>query len=162
MESTAAAAASDVDLKGMDASLLPGDDFYGYANGSWMKSATIPADKSYFGVATELSDTVRKRLRTLLEESAGEGKAKSEDARKIGDFYSSYMDEAAIEAKGIAPLKPEFDRIAAVGDRKALARVIGSQLRADVDALNSTDFETNHLFGIWITQGLTDPSHTYP
>ena len=127
-----------------------------------MKSATIPADKSYFGVATELSDLVRKRLRTLIEESAGQGKAKSEDARRIGDFYSSYMDEAAIEAKGIAPLKPEFDRIAAVGDRKALARVIGSQLRADVDALNSTNFETDHLFGIWITQGLTDPSHTYP
>ena len=160
-KSTTVAAESDVDLKGMDASIAPGDDFYDYANGSWMKAASIPADKAYFGVISELADSVRQRLRTLIEESAGQGSAKSEDSRKIGEFYSSFMDEAAIEAKGIGPLKPEFDIIAAVADRKALARVIGSQLRADVDALNSTNFETDHLFGIWITQGLTDPSRTY-
>jgi putative endopeptidase len=72
------------------------------------------------------------------------------------------MDEAAIEAKGAAPIQPQLAAIAAIADRHNLARVLGSRLRADVDALNATNFETGNLFGLWITQGLTDPSHTYP
>ena len=72
------------------------------------------------------------------------------------------MDEAAIESKGIAPLKPQLDAIAAIADRHALARALGERLRADVDPLNNTNFETENLFGIWIAQGLTDPSHNLP
>ena len=86
----------------------------------------------------------------------------AQDARKVGDFYSSFMDESAIESKGIAPLQPQLDAFAAIADRHALARAMGAQLRADVDALNNTNFETGNLFGIWVTQGLTDPSHGYP
>ena len=67
------------------------------------------------------------------------------------------MDEATIESKGIAPLKPQLDAIAAIADRHDLARVLGSDLRADVDPLNNTNFETENLFGVWITQGLEDP-----
>src|SRR5215471_13400692 len=76
--------------------------------------------------------------------------------------YGSFMDEAAIESKGIAPLKPQLDAIQAIAKRSDLARVLGGQLRADVDALNSTNFQTLNLFGVWITQGLTDPSHSFP
>src|SRR5262249_57201259 len=78
------------------------------------------------------------------------------------DFYSSYKDEAAIESKGISPLRPNLDQIAAIKDGKDLARMIGSTLRADVDPLNNTNFETENLFGVWVTEGLTDPSHSYP
>jgi predicted metalloendopeptidase len=72
------------------------------------------------------------------------------------------MDEAEIEAKGIEPLKPRLDAIASIADRSALARAIGSTLRADVDALNNTSFQTENLFGVWVTQGLDDPEHSYP
>jgi len=154
--------AQPIDTAGMDKSVVPGDDFNGYANGGWIKSTAIPADKSEYGIFTIMADETRKRLRTLIEDSAKPGAASSEDVRKIGDYYASFMDEAAIESKGIAPLKPQLDAIASIADRHALARAIGGQLRADVDPLNDTNFETENLFGVWISQGLTDPSHSYP
>jgi putative endopeptidase len=151
-----------IDLAGMDTSVAPGDDFNAYTNGGWIKATPIPADKSSYGVGAILVDEVRKRTQALIQEPANTGSAASEDARKIGDFYSSFMDEAAIESKGITPLKPQLDGIAAIADRHGLARTLGAQLRADVDPLNNTNFETGNLFGVWITQGLSDPAHSFP
>ena len=151
-----------IDLAGMDTSVAPGEDFNAYTNGGWIKATPIPADKSSYGVGAILVDEVRKRTQALIQEPANTGSAASEDARKIGDFYSSFMDEAAIESKGITPLKPQLDGIAAIADRHGLARTLGAQLRADVDPLNNTNFETGNLFGVWITQGLTDPTSSFP
>jgi putative endopeptidase len=154
--------APDIDLAGMDKSVAPGDDFNAYANGGWSKATAIPADKPECGISSQLDDETRKHLLDLMQESTKPGAAASDDTRKVGDYYSSFMDEAAIESKGIAPLKSQLDAIAAIADRGALARTLGSRIRADVDALNSTNFETGNLFGVWITQGLNDPSHSYP
>ena len=159
---TAPKTSTGIDLAGMDKSVAPGDDFNAYANGGWDKATPIPADKAEYGQGAILVDETRKNLQALIQDTAKAGSAPSEDARKVADYYNSFMDEAAIEVKGIAPLKPELDAIAAIKDRKDLSRVIGGRLRADVDALNNTNFETGHLFGVWITQGLTDPSQTYP
>jgi predicted metalloendopeptidase len=156
---TPPSSAAGIDLKGMDTSIAPGDDFNAYANGGWIKTTPIPADKPSYGSGAILVDATRKRLQALLQDSAT---AQTPDTRKIADYYSTFMDEATIESKGIAPLKPELDEIAAIADRHALARVIGSGLRADVDPLNNTNFETGNLLGVWITQGLTDPSHNFP
>ncbi len=150
-----------IDLAGMDKSAAPGDDFNAYTNGGWIKATPIPADKPEYGIFAMLADETRKRLLALIEDSAKAGSAAGEDTRKIGDYYSSYMDEAAIESKGLAPLKPALDAVAAIADRHALARAIGGNLRADVDALNNTSFETENLFGVWVTQGLTDPSQSF-
>jgi putative endopeptidase len=154
--------AAGIDLAGMDPSVAPGDDFNLYANGGWIKATPIPADKSSYGAGSILADETRRRLRALIQEASGAATAATADARKVGDYYASFMDEAAIESNGIAPLKPQLDGIAAITDRHALARVLGGQLRADVDPLNNTNFETGNLFGIWITQGLTDASHNFP
>jgi len=155
-------AVANVDVAGMDKSVAPGDDFNAYANGGWIKATPIPNDKARYGIFDMLADETRKRTVDLIQGSANGGQAASDDARKIGDFYGSFMDEAAIESKGIAPLKPQLDAIQAIAKRSDLARVLGGQLRADVDALNSTNFQTLNLFGVWITQGLTDPSHSFP
>jgi len=152
----------DIDLKGMDTSVAPGDDFNAYTNGGWIKATPIPSDKPSYGLDAILVDLTRKRTLSLIEDAAKSGTAGSADVRKVGDFYASFMDEAAIESKGVQPLKPRLDGYAAINDRTALARAIGGQLRADVDALNNTNFETLHLFGIWVTQGLEDPAHSYP
>ncbi len=144
-----------IDLKGMDRAVAPGDDFDAYTNGGWIKATPIPHDKPAYGIFSMLADNTRQRLRSLFEESAQSG-------GQIGDYYSSFMDEAGIEQKGLAPLQPQLDSIAAIADRHALARAIGGDLRADVDALNNTNFETPHLFGVWVTQGLTDPTRSYP
>jgi predicted metalloendopeptidase len=151
-----------IDVSGMDKSVAPGDDFNAYTNGGWIKATAIPADKPSYGLFAILADETRKRNLTLIEESAKAGSGGSADARKIADFYSSFMDEAAIESKGLAPLKPQLDSIAAIANRRDLARVIGSRLRADVDPLNATNFETGNLFGVWVSQSLTDPSHSVP
>jgi putative endopeptidase len=157
-----ASSSAGIDIAGMDKSVAPGDDFNAYANGGWLKATPIPADKPRYGVFTMLADETRKRLLALIQESAKANSAASGDTGKIGEYYSTFMDEGAIESKGLAPLKPELGAIAAIADRHALARAIGGQLRADVDPLNNTNFETANLFGVWFAQGLTDPAHNYP
>ncbi|MBJ6760184.1 M13 family metallopeptidase [Myxococcaceae bacterium JPH2] len=150
------------DVAGMDATVAPGDSFYRYASGTWMQKAEIPADRSNFGMFTALSEQAAARTRSLIEEAArAEGSADSE-ARKIGDYFASFMDEAAIEAKGASPLKPELERIAAIANRRALATELGSTLRADVDALNTGDVTTDRLFGLWVTEDLNAPERYAP
>src|SRR6476619_5204994 len=143
---------SGIDLAGMDKSLAAGDDFNAYTNGGWLKATPIPPDKASYGIFAILADQTRKQTVDLIQEAAKAGANASEEARKTGDFYSSFMDEAAIESKGITPLKPQLDKIAAIKDRQDLARAIGESVRADVDPLNATNFETENLFGVWITQ----------
>ena len=146
----------------MDKSVAPGDDFNAYANGGWIKSTPIPADKSDYGAAAILVDLTRKQTVDLIQDPANAGPNASADARKIGDFYASFMDEAGIESKAISPLKPKLDAIAAIRDKRELARAIGETLRADVDPLNATNFQTEHLLGVFIAQGLQDPDHNTP
>src|SRR5215469_15211801 len=88
-----------VDFAGMDHSVKPGDDFFNYANGSWIKKTEIPADRSNYGVGAIMVEKTLKEVRGLIEEAARGKAAPGSDARKIGDFYASYMDEAGIEAK---------------------------------------------------------------
>jgi putative endopeptidase len=157
-----ASAGGGIDLGGMDRTVAPGDDFFAYANGSWIAKTEIPADRSNFGVGAMLVEKTSAQVRGLIEEAAHGDAQPGSDARKIGDYFASYMDEAGIEAKGLAPLKPDLDRVAAIGDRRALSSYLGSTLRADVDALNSTNFYTDHIFGVWITQAFEDPARNVP
>jgi predicted metalloendopeptidase len=151
-----------VDLAGIDRSVKPGDDFFDYANGAWIKVNEIPADRPSWGSWGVLSELNNQRVRDLIEAAAAAKAAEGSDAQKVGDFYAGYMDEAGIEAKGLAPLKPDLDRIAAIKDKTALASYLGTTLRADVDALNATNFYTDNIFGVWITQALADPNRNVP
>ncbi len=147
-----------VDVASMDKTVNPGDDFFRYANGAWLKDTAIPADRSSYGVFAKLAEEVDRRTSDLIREAAkSKGPAGPEEAR-VGAYYDAYMNEAAIEAKGMAPLKAEIGQIAAVSDRKALARVLGRGLRADVDALNNTNFHTDRLFGLWVSPDFADPA----
>jgi predicted metalloendopeptidase len=160
--SNAASLPKGIDTAGMDTSVAPGDDFYAYTNGGWIKATEIPPDKPTYGVISVLLDRTRQQTVDIIQDPANTGANASADARKIGDFYASFMDEAAIESKGVTPLKPQLDAIAAITDKKTLSQVIGSTLRADVDPLNATNFQTEHLFGVFVAQGLTDPDHNTP
>lgn len=149
---------SGIDLAGIDRSVAPGDDFFAWANGSWMKSAEIPADRSSWGVGGIMTERTAKRTADLIAEAAKSDAPEGSDARKVGVTYSTYLDEAAIEAKGLAPLSPDLERIAAIADAKGLARALGETLRADVDALNNTDFYTPNVLGLWVAQDLDEPT----
>ena len=84
----------------MDRSVKPGDDFYRYANGDWIKRTEVPSDRSSIGVNDSLVDLSQKRVAGLIEEAAKANAPAGSNTRKIADLYHSYMDEAAIEAKG--------------------------------------------------------------
>ncbi|ELX13123.1 neutral endopeptidase PepO [Janthinobacterium sp. HH01] len=140
--------------------VLPGDDFFDYVNGDWLDSVEIPADRSGWGVGNALIEDTNQRLLKLIEAMAAQ--PADAEAKKIADFYASFMDEAGIEAKGLAPLQPLLQQIAAIRDKGELAKALGGTLRADVDPLNATNFFTENLFGLWIAQGLKDSEHYTP
>jgi endothelin-converting enzyme/putative endopeptidase len=144
-----------------NATLRPGDDFFAWANGQWLTKTEIPADRSRWGAMDSLAEDTNQRIVKLIEE-AGKDKNASPEARKVADFYGAYMNEAGIEARGTAPLKPALDKIAAIKDKAALTRALGESLRADVDPLNATDFFTENVFGLWVAQGLHDTAHHMP
>ena len=147
------------DAAGMDRSIAPGDDFFGYANGTWVKHTEIPADRSSHGSFNVIAEKTLADTRAILEEA---GSATDADARRIGDYYAAFMDEAGIEARGLAPLQPSLQAIAGIGDKAALARALGGDLRADVDLLNATDFYTDRLFGLWVSVDLLQPDRVAP
>ena len=160
--SSAKQVAHDIDRASIDASVAPGDDFFRHANGAWLEATEIPSDRASFGASDVLYDQSLQRTKALLEEAGGGKAAAGSDERKAGDYYASYVDEAAIEKRGLAPLAPTLDAIKAIRDRRTLARWIGQSLRADVDALNATNFYTDRLFGLWFAQDLNDPSRHVP
>lgn len=135
----------------------PGDDFFGYVNGAWLAQTEIPADRSAWGATAIMAEQTSARVLKLIEAAQGDAGA-SADAKKVATYYSAYMDEATVEAKGAAPLRPMLADIAAIKDKAQLQRAIGASLRVDVDPLNNTNFSTENLFGLWVAQGLTEPN----
>ena len=143
----------------IDRSVKPGDDFYRFANGSWLKRVELPPDRASVSIFSVLMDLSNRRMTELLAQAAGASAPAGSGQRKIRDLYQSYMDEAGIEAKGLEPIKPHLAEIAAISDKHQLARALGTTLRADVDALNNTNFHTPNLFGVWVAPDFNDPSH---
>ncbi|TPG17594.1 M13 family peptidase [Sphingomonas koreensis] len=111
------------DEKGMDKTVKPGDDFYEFANGTWAKTTAIPADKSNYGAFDLLQDLSQKRTQGILEN------AKSDPNSKIGVAYSTYLDTAAINAKGLAPIKPWLDKIKGTTTRDGYVALLAEASR---------------------------------
>jgi len=103
------------DKAGMDTSIVPGNNFYDYANGTWAKNTAIPADKSNYGMFTLLDDLSRERTKSLIENAAQDPNS------RIGAVYASFMDQATIEAKGLAPIKPWLNQISGLKSKAGLA-----------------------------------------
>jgi putative endopeptidase len=112
------------DAAGMDTSVAPGDNFYLFANGTWVKNTPIPADKSNYGSFNILDDLSRERTRGIIEDQA------KDPASRIGNAYASFTDTAAIDAKGLVPLDPWLNQIRGLKSKKDLA-----SLYAEADRL---------------------------
>ena len=123
---TAAALSSGIDIRNMDTSVRPQDDFYAYANGAWLKNTAILADKSRWGSFDELRETALSNLRVIVDSVAAQkDNAPGSEAQKIGDLYRSFMDEARRESLGLTPLQADFARIDALKDKTELPALIG-------------------------------------
>ncbi len=133
---------SGIDKKNFDPTVRPQDDFYRSVNGTWLKNTPIPADKSNYGAFTKLYDESQKALRQIIEEAAHKKGKRTAEEQKVGDFYLSFMDSAAIEKAGLQPLQPELDHIQTVKNKTDLVKFIG-QL---------SDLGVSRPFGIWVGQ----------
>jgi predicted metalloendopeptidase len=146
----------------MDRSVAPGDDFFSFANGTWVKNTPIPDDRASIGGFVIANDERERQTRELLNEIIAANPAAGTNEAHIANYYNAYLNTDAIDRAGLAPARSDLDRVIAISDKNQLSAYIGSTLRADVDPLNSTDYRTENLFGIFVTQGLNTPGETLP
>ena len=162
----APALTSGLFLQNFDRAVRPQDDFYRFVNGTWLKNTEIPADKSNYGAFTLLADEAEQNLRVIVEEAATANAAAGSDQQLIGDFYTSYMDEAKAEQLGLTPLQPELDRIAAIKDRQQLLAYLSRAQLLMIDnpigAQIFADAKNPELNTLWVMQsGLGLPERDY-
>ncbi|MDT8757573.1 M13 family metallopeptidase [Sphingomonas psychrotolerans] len=157
-----AGAGIGVDVVGLNKQVKPGDDFDEYANGGWRAKTEIPADRSSTGAFFEVFNKAEANNAAIVQAALKANAAPGTDQRRIADWYNAYTDTAAIDARGLAPLSAEMDAITALKDKKALSTMLGANIRADVDPLNATNFETSNLFGLFISQALDRPDTNVP
>ena len=134
-----------IDLGSQDQAIKPGDDFWTFANGSWAKRTEIPADKRSVGYSNILADEAEANVRKILDDMAANPAKYGAGGKQVGDFYASWMDEAGIEAKGAAPLKPYLDRIAAVKDLSDLQVLFASVGYASPVEIDTTRRSANQV-----------------
>jgi putative endopeptidase len=151
-----------ISIPNMDPSVRPGDNFYLYANGGYIARTQLPADRAGLSVFSVLSDRSFEQIAAIISDATKSNDAAGSNERKIADLYRSYMDEAAIESHGLDSLKPHLASIETIHTQHELANALGLSLRADVDALNATNFHTANIFGLWVAPSFNDPDHYAP
>ena len=119
----------------MDKSVKPGDDFFAYANGTWVKNTPIPPDRSRIG-GFYIADQLReKNTRALFDQILKSNPTSGADAL-IANYYKAYFNTDAIDHAGMAPAKADLDAIGRIADKHQLSAAIGSTLRSDTDPLD--------------------------
>ncbi|MBD8531371.1 MULTISPECIES: M13 family metallopeptidase [unclassified Massilia] len=123
--SATSAPISGIDTQFIDTSVRPQDDFFTYLNGKWLKSTEIPADKASWGTFMQLRDDSQAHLREIVEAAQQDKNKKAgTDVQKIGDLYTSFMDEAKLETLGVKPLAGELQRIRTLKDKKGVPQLV--------------------------------------
>ena len=155
---------SGVETRYIDADVRPQDDLYRHLNGKWLDTFQLPADKGSYGAFTYIDDTTQEQLRSIVE---GLGARDSgADARKLADLYASFMNEAALETAGLAPLRTAFAAIDALANKRDLPALIAHFNQTDVGApydlgIDPDPKDSTH-YAVTVTQsGLGLPDRDY-
>jgi putative endopeptidase len=139
------------DETGMDKSVLPGNNFYQYANGTWAKNTPIPADKSNYGMFTKLDDLSKERTRVIIEDAA------KDPGNKIGAAYASFLDESAVEAKGLAPFQPWLNEVKGLKSKRDYPALIARADRMGIShpfpSFIGLDDKVNTQYAYTLVQG---------
>ena len=148
------------DETGMDKTVLPGDSFYKFANGAWDARTEIPADKSNYGMFTTLDDLSRERTKQIIEQQAGDPNS------RIGAVYASYMDEAAVEAKGLAPFEPWLRQVRGVTSKSQLPTLFAEAAKLGIGTpfggfVNQDDKAPDQYILNFYQSGLGMPDRDY-
>ncbi|APE19318.1 peptidase M13 [Mycobacterium sp. WY10] len=154
---------SGIDLSHVEAEVRPQDDLFGHVNGRWLTEYTIPGDRATDGAFRTLYDRAEEQVRELIMQASGEP---GTDEQRIGDLYASFLDEDAVERRGVQPLLDEMARIDAAADPAALAAVIGGLQRTGVGGgvglYIDTDSKNSSRYLVHVTQsGLGLPDESY-
>ena len=157
---------SGIDLSHVDANTRPQDDLFGHVNGRWLAEYDIPADRATDGAFRHLFDRAEEQVRDLITEASRAGAATGTDAQRIGDLYASFLDEQAIERRGLQPLHDELAIIDGAADADALAAALGGLQRTGVGGgvgmYVDTDAKDSARYLVHFTQsgiGLPDESY---
>jgi len=123
---------SGIDQQYIDQSVSANDDFYNYVNGTWLKDTEIPADKARWGAFNELHELSTNQLHAIVEALSAQKWATGMVEQKVASLYANFMDEKAIEAQGITPLKQELAGVDAIQNKQDLAQLMGHFSRIGV------------------------------
>ena len=126
---------SGIDLSTFDSAVRPQDDLYQHVNGAWLKNTEIPDDRPLEGTFTALRDGSELAVQEIIEDAAARGAESTGIEQKIGDLYNSFMDEAAVEAKGLDPIRQRLGEVFATESVAGLVALAGRLFRADVGGL---------------------------
>jgi predicted metalloendopeptidase len=151
-------ATSGIDLQYIDKSVRPQDDFFRYANGKWLATAEIPADRARHGSFDALRDLAEEQLRAIIDEiAAKKGLPAGSDERKIADLYLSFMDEGGVEARGLDALRGEFARINRLTDKRGIPALLAHlrSIGADVpvNLFVGQDARDSSRYAVYLNQG---------
>jgi len=154
-----------IELANMDKTVKPGDDFFQYVNGTWLKNTEIPADKSNYGSFNILGDRSEAQVKAIIQDMAAADSTAGSDEQKIGDLYAAFMDTETIEKNGLAPIKADLAAIRAVADHSAAATMMGNpalSLRAPAGGWVDVDVKETDKYIFYVTQsGLGMSNKTY-
>ena len=145
-----------IDLAGRDPTVRPGDDFYRYAGGTWAKTEQLPADRTDWGTFGRLRERSDQQVNDILAAAAAGNAAPGTISRKIGDYYASFLDTAAIEARGLAAAAPAMAAIAAASSYEDIARLMARpdlELAAPINVGIQLDLKNPDRYVVWVTQG---------
>ncbi|OBB83820.1 M13 family metallopeptidase [Mycobacterium sp. 852002-30065_SCH5024008] len=163
---TVEAIRSGIDLSHVDANTRPQDDLFGHVNGRWLAEYEIPADRATDGAFRHLHDRAEEQVRDLIIEASETGAPPGTDQQRIGDLYASFLDEEAVERRGLQPLLDELAAIDDAADPDALAAAVGALQRTGVGGgvalYIDTDAKNSARYLVHVTQsgiGLPDESY---
>ena len=163
---TVQTARSGIDLSHIDATVRPQDDLFGHVNGRWLRDYAIPADRATDGAFRVLYDRAEEQVRELITGAASVSAEGATDEQRIGELYASFLDEEAVERRGLAPLLEELAQIDSAQDRDSLARVLGRLQRTGVGGgvglYIDTDSKDSSRYLVHLSQsGLGLPDESY-